>query len=220
MTLAPFTSRRLRGAQLAGIPAYRWDPRRELDDITSRFGQLMQTVLGDPTTLAPAAWSQLTPPIDVEEVEDAYVIDVDLPNVDPSDVDLEMRGEELRISGSFQERERGGQVRRQNRPTGEFEYIVDLPSDIDASRVEATYNNGVLTVRVGKRRDAQPRRIEIQGQQQGQLGQQQQGQRQGQQGQQQGQQGQQGQQQGQQGQQQGQQGRTGQGGQSRQGDRR
>lgn len=192
MTLAPFTFRRRRGGQLAGPPAYRWDPRRELDDINSRFGQLMQAVLGDPTALAPAAWSPLAPPIDVEEIEDAYVIDVDLPNVDPSDVNLEIRGEELRISGSFQERERGGVVRRQNRQTGEFEYTVDLPSDVDASRVEATYNNGVLTVSVGKRRDARSRRIEIQGKQSKQV-------RPGQAGQ---------------------AGTTGQGGQSGQGDRR
>ncbi|MER7006416.1 Hsp20/alpha crystallin family protein [Dactylosporangium sp. NPDC000555] len=193
MTIAPFTSRRRRSGQPAGAPAYRWDPRRELDDINSRFGQLMQAVLGDPTALAPAAaWSPLSPPIDVEETEDAYVIDVDLPNVDPSEVNLEMRGEELRISGSFQDRERGGVVRRQNRQTGEFEYIVDLPSDIDASRVEATYKNGVLTVSVGKSRDVQPRRIEIQGQQgkQGRAGEA------------------------------GQAGTTGQGGQSGQGDRR
>ena len=54
-------------------------------------------------------------------------------------------------------------MRRQNRQTGEFEYIVDLPSDIDANRVEANYNNGVLMVSVGKTQDTQPRRIEIQG---------------------------------------------------------
>lgn len=112
--------------------------------------------------------------------------------MDPSDVNLEIRGEELRISGSFQERERGGVVRRQNRQTGEFEYTVDLPSDVDASRVEATYNNGVLTVSVGKRRDARSRRIEIQGKQSKQV-------RPGQAGQ---------------------AGTTGQGGQSGQGDRR
>jgi hypothetical protein len=52
-------------------------------------------------------------------------------------------------------------VRRQNRPIGDFEYVVDLPSDIDPNRVEATYGNGVLRITVGKTQEAQPRRIEI-----------------------------------------------------------
>ncbi|WP_433608161.1 Hsp20/alpha crystallin family protein [Dactylosporangium sp. CA-139114] len=168
MTLAPFSSWQRRGGLLAGPPAYRWDPRREVDELNTRFGQLIQSLIaGDPGIGAAAGWS---PPVDVEETEDAYVVDVDLPNVNPEDVSLEMRGEELRISGTFEERGRGGIVRRQGRQTGEFEYMIDLPSDIDSDRVQATYSNGVLTVTVPKAREGQPRRIEIQaqGDQQGQ----------------------------------------------------
>ena len=180
MTLAPFSSRRRRGGQLATAPAYRWDPRREMDEINSRFGQLMQAFLGEPAAMPSAGgWSPLAPPVDIEETEDAYVIDIDLPNVDPKDVNLEMRGEELRVSGVFQQRERSGILRRQNRQTGEFEYLIDLPSDIDPNRIDATYGNGVLTVSVGKTREREPRRIEIHGQQgqQAQQSQQQAGQR-------------------------------------------
>lgn len=180
MTLAPFSSRQRRGGLLAGTPAYRWDPRREVDELNSRFGQLIQSLIGGEAGIGGSAgWS---PPVDVEETEDAYVVDVDLPNVNPENVNLEMRGEELRISGAFEERSRGGVVRRQGRQTGEFEYMIDLPSDIDSDQVQAAYSNGVLTVMVPKARDAQPRRIEIQaqGEQQGQqrLGQQQTGQQQ------------------------------------------
>jgi HSP20 family protein len=162
MTLAPFSSRQRRGGLLAGTPAYRWDPRREVDELNSRLGQLMQSLIGGEAGIGGSAgWS---PPVDVEEIDDAYVVDVDLPNVNPEDVNLEMRGEELRISGAFEERGRGGVVRRQGRQTGEFEYMIDLPSDIDSDRVQAGYSNGVLTVTVPKARDAQPRRIEIQAQ--------------------------------------------------------
>jgi HSP20 family protein len=162
MTLAPFSSRQRRGSLLAGMPAYRWDPRREVDELNSRFGQLIQSLIGGEAGIGGSAgWS---PPVDVEETEDAYVVDVDLPNVNPEDVNLEMRGEELRISGAFEERGRGGVVRRQGRQTGEFEYMIDLPSDIDSDQVQAAYSNGVLTVTVPKARDAQSRRIEIQAQ--------------------------------------------------------
>jgi HSP20 family molecular chaperone IbpA len=105
--------------------------------------------------------SPLAPPVDIEETDDAYIVDIDLPNVNPEDVTLEMRGEELRISGEHPQRDRSGVVRRQNRPMGDFEYVVDLPSDIDPNRVEATYENGVLRITVGKTQEAQPRRIEI-----------------------------------------------------------
>jgi HSP20 family protein len=156
-------------------PAYGWDPRREMDEINSRFGQLIRTFFGDaPTLAAVSGWSPLSPPIDVEETDNAYVVDVDLPNVNPEDVDIEMRGEELRIAGHFQEQDRGGVTRRQNRQTGEFEYVVDLPSDIDASQVDATYDNGVLTVTVARTKDTQPRRIEIHRRQGEQTGRQQQ----------------------------------------------
>jgi HSP20 family protein len=163
MTLAPFFTRRRRGGgPLAASPMYRRDPYREMEDINDRFGQLVQTVFGmTPGLVGQGGWSALAVPVDVEETDDAYIVDVDLPNVNPEDVNIEMRGEELRISGQFQDRDRSGVMRRQNRPTGDFEYTVDLPGDIDPDRVEATYDNGVLMVSVGKARDAQPRRIEI-----------------------------------------------------------
>jgi HSP20 family protein len=93
----------------------------------------------------------------------ADVVDVDLPNVSPDEVNIERRGEQLRISGTFQERDRGGVLRRQNRETGEFEYLVDLPSGLDAGQVDALYDNGVRTITVPEAKDSLPRRIEVHG---------------------------------------------------------
>ncbi len=139
------------------------DTFREMEDINQRFNQLIQSFFGAPAGRAGAGTWMPVAPVDVEETDNAYMVEVDLPNVNPQDVTIEMRGEELRISGQFQQRERTGILRRQNRPAGDFEYVVDLPSDIDPNRVDATYDNGVLTVSVGKAQDAQPRRIEIRG---------------------------------------------------------
>jgi HSP20 family protein len=162
MTLAPFSSRQRRGGgQMAMAPASRWDPYREMEEINNRFGQLIQSFFGD--TGGGTAWAPLAAPVDIEETDDAYIVDIDLPNVNPQDVTVEMRGDELRVTGEYREREREGVVRRHNRPAGEFEYVVDLPSDIDPNRVEAAYDSGVLMVTVGKARDAQPRRIEVRG---------------------------------------------------------
>jgi HSP20 family protein len=137
------------------------DPYREMEEINNRFDQLVRSFFGAAPAMGRAGGWAATLPVDIEETDDAYIIDLDLPNVDPQEVSIEMRGEELRISGQFQQPERTGVVRQQNRPAGQFEYVVDLPSDIDPNRVEATYHNGVLRVTVGKARDSQPRRIEI-----------------------------------------------------------
>jgi HSP20 family protein len=191
MTLAPF-SRQYRGGGQRAISPYRMGPLADITDVNDRFGQLIRSFFGD-TSMGGGmgggmgSWSTMAVPVDVEETDDSYVVEVDLPNVNPDEVDVEMRGEELRISGRFQERERTGVVRRQNRPAGDFEYVVDLPSDIDPNRVEATYDGGVLTITVGKAQDAQPRRIEVRevqrqmGQGDGQRDRQREGQRDGQQ---------------------------------------
>lgn len=144
MTLAPMTTSQRR-----------WVSYRDMADVDERFHHLVHAFFGD-------RMSPMALPVDVEETDDAYVVDIDLPNVDPDGLNLEIRGEELRLSGTHPERDRAGVVRRHSRPSGDFEYVVDVPGDIDPDNVEAIYDHGVLTIRVGKIPEAQPRRIEIQ----------------------------------------------------------
>ena len=107
MTLAPFTSRQYGGGQQTASPMYRWGPYRDMAEINDRFNQLIRTMFGDTSAAGGAgAWSPVAPPVDVEETDDSYVVDVDLPNVRPEDVAVEMHGEELRISGRFEQRDR------------------------------------------------------------------------------------------------------------------
>jgi HSP20 family protein len=103
------------------------------------------------------------PAFDIEETEDAYILDMELPGVRPDDVNIELRnGNELRITGNYQERERTGTMRREGRRSGDFEYDVILPGDVNADQIDATLEYGVLTVRAAK---AQPqaRRIQVKG---------------------------------------------------------
>jgi HSP20 family protein len=129
------------------------------------MGDLLQSFFADPFLAAPLApavpvW---VPPVDIEETNDSYILEMDLPGVKPEDVNLELRdSNELRISGQYRERERTGTMRRQSRRGGEFEYDVILPGDVDAEHVEATLEDGVLSVRLGKAQ-GQPRRIEVRG---------------------------------------------------------
>jgi len=68
---------------------------------------------------------------------------------------------ELMITGEIKEREREGILRKRTRRIGRFEYRVRLPEQVDGENVEANLKNGVLTVRVPKREQAERRRIQV-----------------------------------------------------------
>ncbi|MET7392302.1 Hsp20/alpha crystallin family protein [Dactylosporangium sp. NPDC005572] len=101
-------------------------------------------------------------PADVEETDDAFIIDLDLPGANADDLNIELRDNEIRVTGVFRERRRTGLLRHQSRKQGEFEYLVALPGEIDADGVEADLDSGVLAIRAPKARGARARRIEVQ----------------------------------------------------------
>ena len=84
----------------------------------------MQGVWSDTRAGNGAPW---VPPVDVEETEDAWIVEAELPGVDKKDVDVQVRDSELTITGEIKERERKGILRRRTRRVGEFEFRVALP---------------------------------------------------------------------------------------------
>jgi HSP20 family protein len=136
-----------------------WSPLRELEEMHQRLTQLLETGLADGR---PGILTRWTPPVDVEETDDAFVVEAELPGVKPEDVSVELQHNELRIHGEVTERERVGIVRRRTRRTGQFDYRVALPGEVDADSVEATLEEGILRVRVSKSEHARPRRIAVQ----------------------------------------------------------
>lgn len=137
-------------------PVLRWDPFRELEGLQEQLAQLMQRTLPDGDGAAPFA-----PLVDIEETDDAWIVEADLPGVKAGDVNVELRGSELAISGEIKERRREGVLRRRTRKTGEFDYRITLPVDADAERIEAELRDGVLTVRIPKPEHERPRRINV-----------------------------------------------------------
>lgn len=123
-------------------PVERWDPFRQLEDVHRQM----------------EAWLPL---VDVEETDDAWIIEADVPAAKREDITVELQGDELAIHGEIKERERVGILRRRTRRTGQFDYRVHLPGDIDEDAIRASVDSGVLTVRVPKSERARRRRIEI-----------------------------------------------------------
>jgi HSP20 family protein len=140
----------------------RWEPLNELEQVTERMKRMLDQTFGGfawPSLLTDkGGWSPL---VDIEEGDDAYVIEAELPGVKREDVNIELVGNELSISGEIKERQRKGALRRQTRRTGRFEYRVSLPDQVNAEKIDASLDNGVLTVRVPKSERAQRRRIEV-----------------------------------------------------------
>jgi HSP20 family protein len=137
-------------------PATR-DPLTEFRNIVSQLSRFP-----DPWgELMPQARNGFTPLADVEETDDAYLIEVELPGVDKKDIDISVTGRRLTISGERKEKERVGILRRRTRSVGQFEYDIQLPGDIDEDGVNASLADGVLSVRVPKATTDRARRITV-----------------------------------------------------------
>ena len=149
--------------QVAERQQQQQQPQRSevVDPVAERIRRLTEQMfaqLGSPALLAEAAaW---TPLVDIEEEDDAYVLEVEVPGVKSDDVNIELIGNELMISGEIKEKERKGIMRRRTRRVGRFDYRVMLPSQVDASKIDAKLTEGVLTVRVPKMTQGR-KRIEV-----------------------------------------------------------
>jgi HSP20 family protein len=138
----------------------RYEPFSELEQVNERMRRLLEQTLGGfgAPSSSGAGWS---PFVDIEETDEAYVIEAELPGVKREDVNIELVGKEVTITGELKERERKGLLRRQTRRVGRFDYRVTLPDQVDRDKIDADLKEGVLTVRVPKAERAQRRRIEV-----------------------------------------------------------
>jgi len=133
-------------------------PYRELQDLQEQTAQLLQQVL--PAMAAPVQpW---IPDVDVEENEDAWIVEAEIPGARAEDVHVEVHNGELDIRGEIVEKQRAGVLRRRTRRVGEFEYHVVLPEPVDSDNPEARLHDGVLEVRVPKAERSSGREIPIQ----------------------------------------------------------
>jgi HSP20 family protein len=105
------------------------------------------------------------PAMDVAEKADAYLINVELPGVEPNQVEINFEQNVLTIRGtkpsSFDATNGEYRVYTAERVTGEFERSVRLPDFVDSERIDASYAHGLLRIVVPKAQAAQPRKIEI-----------------------------------------------------------
>ena len=146
-------------ARRSGTTMVRYEPFAEFNRLTQQLAQLFDSQWPElPSVLGREGFS---PPADVEEADDAYLVELDLPGVDKGDIDIEVTGRKLVVQGERKEKERVGLLRRQTRTVGRFRYEVTLPEQVDGDGIDASVQDGVLRLRVPKVRNEQRRRIEV-----------------------------------------------------------
>ncbi|WP_294947014.1 Hsp20/alpha crystallin family protein [Sulfurivirga sp.] len=134
-----------------------WSILNQLNRELEQFvGQVAQSE-GD---LQQAQW---VPAVDIEETPDAYVIQADVPGVDPKDIEINVENGLLEISGERKAQkevdERG--VRRYERVYGRFYRSFRLPESADIDNIRAKTERGVLVIVVPKKSVAKPRKITV-----------------------------------------------------------
>lgn len=134
----------------------RWDPLRVMDAFLRWDPFRSEHALL-------ATGGEFTARFDVKEAKDAYVLRADLPGVKEEAVDVSLNGNLLTISGKRDEenREEGDQYFALERTHGSFTRSFALPDNVDAEGISADLKSGVLTVKIPKKPEAQPRKISV-----------------------------------------------------------
>lgn len=103
------------------------------------------------------------PRLDIAETEKSYEVTVDLPGVKPDDVKVEMHEDRLTIAGSRESvhEQKDRQFHRIERTSGAFSRTVLMPTNVDAEKISASYNDGVLHISLPKTAAHQPKRIKV-----------------------------------------------------------
>jgi len=102
-----------------------------------------------------------TPRFDLYEDEDGFVLTGDLPGVEPRDLDVTYEDQQVMIHGKVKPRRPDGQCFAEEYGVGDFHRAFNVGDVVEGSLIQADLSNGVLTVRLPKRAEAKPRKIEV-----------------------------------------------------------
>lgn len=140
----------------------RWEPTRDLasmevDRLNRMFANFFDESFGN------RVW---TPAVDIYETDNnEVVLKAELPDMKREDISITFENQVLTIRGErkVDETIRRDRYQRFERSYGSFSRSFTIPSTIDAGRINATYKDGVLTVRLPQREEAKPKQIEVTG---------------------------------------------------------
>jgi HSP20 family protein len=134
-----------------------WDPFAEMHRMHQSMRQMTDEAFrrGDRWPFSGSAWTNLTfaPQADITETDNSYVVRLDIPGADKSTISVNLNGRVLEVAGQSTatvEQKEGDRILRLERRAGQFARSILLPGPVESDKVEARYENGVLTVTVPK----------------------------------------------------------------------
>jgi HSP20 family protein len=141
----------------------RWEPTRELQAVQSEMNRLFNSFFDAPGATGSTQARRWIPATDLVETDNEYVLRADLPGLGESDVKIEFEDGVLTLSGErkaeHEERKEG--YFRLERSFGSFSRSLTLPEGTDPESIKASFDKGVLEVRIPKPEQRKPRKVAI-----------------------------------------------------------
>ena len=138
---------------------------RFINELTSDMNALVDSLFGEQHEGAPRSVATFTPRMDVVETEQAFQLILDLPGVNPDDIEIKVEEDAVTIHGQRKHawaEQKDGTHRRVERAFGDFRRTLTLPKSVNKDAVEADYTDGVLIVNVPKAVPVEARKVTIQ----------------------------------------------------------
>ena len=141
----------------------RWEPARELHTIQSEMNRLFNAFFDEPAQGNGGGVRRWVPAMDLVESDDHFVLKADLPGLADGDVKIEVADNVLTVSGErrFEHEGHKDGWYRIERGSGAFSRTLTLPDGVDEEAIAASFDKGVLEVRIPKPAERKPRRVEI-----------------------------------------------------------
>jgi len=142
----------------------RWEPVRELNTLQSEMNRLFNTLFDAPAGGdGGGTLRRWIPAMDLVETDEAFVLRADLPGLSEGDVNIELEDNVLTVSGerkSEHEQRKEGYFRVE-RASGSFSRSLTLPEGVNPESIDASFDRGVLEVRIPKPEERKPRKVAI-----------------------------------------------------------
>jgi HSP20 family protein len=142
----------------------RWEPVRELNTIQGEMNRLFNSFFESASpSNGGASVRRWIPAMDLVEHDDNFVLRADLPGLTEDDVKIEVEDNVLTVSGErkFEHEDRKDGFYRLERASGAFRRSLTLPEGVDPEKIDASFEHGVLEVRVPKPEQRKPRKVTI-----------------------------------------------------------
>src|SRR5213595_1514773 len=139
----------------------RWDPFREFSTLQDRMNRLFQQSYGDREEALTT--STFAPAVDVYEDEHNVTLKIEVPGIDEKDIDVRIENNLLTVHGErkFEKEEKEENFRRVERQYGSFTRSFTLPSSVETENIQASYDKGMLEIRLAKKAEAKPKQIKV-----------------------------------------------------------